>query len=145
MKGKSSQVPLFLLEKNIEPILCTQPRRFAVVAIARMVAKARNCAVGNEVGYHIGHSNVTNITSARYFTLLFTIKLVSKFSLYVLSKIIRSMLRFFSCLTDLVAKSNLFALLRQAPCTCKYQITVSLMKMTHYPMYLSHLFLLGLL
>lgn len=38
------------------PILCTQPRRFAVVAVAKMVAKARNCEVGEEVGYHIGHS-----------------------------------------------------------------------------------------
>lgn len=56
--GKSSQVPQFLLEENMEPILCTQPRRFAVVAVARMVAKARNCEVGGEVGYHIGHSRV---------------------------------------------------------------------------------------
>ncbi|CAL9090837.1 unnamed protein product [Musa textilis] len=63
--GKSSQVPQFLLEENIEPILCTQPRRFAVVAIARMVAKARNCEVGSEVGYHIGHSNVSDISSTR--------------------------------------------------------------------------------
>uniref|UniRef100_A0A7N0U8I5 RNA helicase n=1 Tax=Kalanchoe fedtschenkoi TaxID=63787 RepID=A0A7N0U8I5_KALFE len=56
--GKSSQVPQFLLEKRVEPILCTQPRRFAVVAVARMVAKSRNCEVGTEVGYHIGHSKV---------------------------------------------------------------------------------------
>ncbi|XP_010259561.1 PREDICTED: DExH-box ATP-dependent RNA helicase DExH8 isoform X2 [Nelumbo nucifera] len=56
--GKSSQVPQFLLEKGVEPILCTQPRRFAVVAVARMVAKIRNCEVGGEVGYHIGHSKV---------------------------------------------------------------------------------------
>lgn len=47
----------------MEPILCTLPRRFAVVAVARMVAKARNCEVGGEVGYHIGHSRVI---SARY-------------------------------------------------------------------------------
>ncbi|ONK62931.1 uncharacterized protein A4U43_C07F9610 [Asparagus officinalis] len=63
--GKSSQVPLFLLEENMEPIVCTQPRRFAVVTIARMVAEARNCEVGGEVGYHIGHSNITNVTSTR--------------------------------------------------------------------------------
>ncbi|XP_008235089.1 PREDICTED: DExH-box ATP-dependent RNA helicase DExH8 [Prunus mume] len=54
--GKSSQVPQFLLEANLKPILCTQPRRFAVVAVAKMVAKARNCEIGGEVGYHIGHS-----------------------------------------------------------------------------------------
>ncbi|KAJ6808669.1 zinc finger CCCH domain-containing protein 4 [Iris pallida] len=63
--GKSSQVPLFLLEENMQPILCTQPRRFAAVAIARTVAKARNCEVGGEVGYHIGHSNVSDRTSTR--------------------------------------------------------------------------------
>lgn len=54
--GKSSQVPQFLLDENLGPIVCTQPRRFAVVAVAKMVAKARNCEVGEEVGYHIGHS-----------------------------------------------------------------------------------------
>lgn len=56
--GKSSQVPQFLLEENMEPVLCTQPRRFAVVAVANMVAKARNCEIGGEIGYHIGHSRV---------------------------------------------------------------------------------------
>ncbi|KAM0015378.1 putative RNA helicase transcription factor C3H family [Helianthus debilis subsp. tardiflorus] len=61
--GKSSQVPQFLLEENIEPIICTQPRRFAVVAVAKMVAKARNCVIGGEVGYHIGHSKVTSSSS----------------------------------------------------------------------------------
>ncbi|KAI8574747.1 hypothetical protein RHMOL_Rhmol01G0378000 [Rhododendron molle] len=61
--GKSSQVPQFLLEENVEPILCTQPRRFAVVAVARMVAKSRNCEIGGEVGYHIGHSRVVSARS----------------------------------------------------------------------------------
>lgn len=63
-EGKSSQVPQFLLEENMKPILCTQPRRFAVVAVAKMVAKARNCELGGEVGYHIGHSK---LLSAGYF------------------------------------------------------------------------------
>ncbi|RYR71683.1 hypothetical protein Ahy_A02g005905 isoform A [Arachis hypogaea] len=54
--GKSSQIPQFLLDEGMSPVLCTQPRRFAVVAVAKMVAKARNCEVGEEVGYHIGHS-----------------------------------------------------------------------------------------
>ncbi|XP_071699588.1 DExH-box ATP-dependent RNA helicase DExH8-like [Rutidosis leptorrhynchoides] len=61
--GKRSQVPQFLLEDNIHPILCTQPRRFAVVAVAKMVAKARNCVTGDEVGYHIGHSRVMSTRS----------------------------------------------------------------------------------
>ncbi|KAK3020840.1 hypothetical protein RJ639_045522, partial [Escallonia herrerae] len=62
-EGKSSQVPQYLLEENMEPILCTQPRRFAVVAVARMVAKTRDCEVGGEIGYHIGHSRVFSARS----------------------------------------------------------------------------------
>ncbi|GAB4829881.1 hypothetical protein Ancab_019527 [Ancistrocladus abbreviatus] len=58
--GKSSQIPMFLQEEGLTPILCTQPRRFAVVAVAKMVAKALQCEVGGEVGYHIGHSKVTS-------------------------------------------------------------------------------------
>ncbi|GFZ13734.1 zinc finger (CCCH type) helicase family protein [Actinidia rufa] len=46
--GKSLQVLQFLLQENMEPILCMQSRRFAVVTVARMVAKARNCEVGGE-------------------------------------------------------------------------------------------------
>ncbi|XP_074268382.1 DExH-box ATP-dependent RNA helicase DExH8-like [Silene latifolia] len=61
--GKSSQVPLFLREANMVPVVCTQPRRFAVVAVARMVAKALQCEVGEEVGYHIGHSKVLSPSS----------------------------------------------------------------------------------
>ncbi|CAN6468366.1 unnamed protein product [Victoria cruziana] len=61
--GKSSQVPRFLLEGNLEPILCTQPRRFAVVAIAKMVAEACQTALGDEVGYHIGHARVAGTRS----------------------------------------------------------------------------------
>lgn len=63
--GKSSLVPQFLLEGNMEPILCTQPRRFAVVAIARAIAESRNWQLGEEVGYHIGHSNVSDLNSKR--------------------------------------------------------------------------------
>nr|CAB3476753.1 unnamed protein product [Digitaria exilis] len=63
--GKSSLVPQFLLEENMEPILCTQPRRFAVVAIARAIAESRNWQLGEEVGYHIGHSNVSDLNSKR--------------------------------------------------------------------------------
>ncbi|VFQ78639.1 unnamed protein product [Cuscuta campestris] len=61
--GKSSQVPQFLVQENMGPILCTQPRRFAVVAVAKMVAMSRNCEVGEEVGYHIGHSKVYSARS----------------------------------------------------------------------------------
>ncbi|KAF2315010.1 hypothetical protein GH714_037540 [Hevea brasiliensis] len=47
----------------MEPIICTQPRRFAVVAVAKMVAQARNCELGGEVGYHIGHSKLFSARS----------------------------------------------------------------------------------
>uniref|UniRef100_A0A803NQS1 RNA helicase n=1 Tax=Cannabis sativa TaxID=3483 RepID=A0A803NQS1_CANSA len=49
--GKSSQVPQFLVDANMKPVLCTQPRRFAVVAVAQTVAKSRNCEVGGEEGF----------------------------------------------------------------------------------------------
>ncbi|KAF2315016.1 hypothetical protein GH714_037571 [Hevea brasiliensis] len=45
----------------MEPIICTQPRRFAVVAVAKMVAQARNCELGGEVGYHMGHSKLFSV------------------------------------------------------------------------------------
>lgn len=61
--GKSSQVPLFLREANMTPVVCTQPRRFAVVAVAKMVASVVQCEVGGEVGYHIGHSKVLSTSS----------------------------------------------------------------------------------
>ncbi|XP_037404418.1 zinc finger CCCH domain-containing protein 4-like isoform X2 [Triticum dicoccoides] len=63
--GKSSMIPQFLLEENMEPIMCTQPRRFAVVAIAQRVAHSRKSMLGQEVGYHIGHPNMKNLTSTR--------------------------------------------------------------------------------
>ncbi|KAJ9171817.1 hypothetical protein P3X46_015130 [Hevea brasiliensis] len=47
----------------MEPIICTQPRRFAVVAVAKMVAQARNCELGGEVGYHMGHSKLFSARS----------------------------------------------------------------------------------
>lgn len=61
--GKSSQVPQILLEEGLEPILCTQPRRFAVVSISKMVAESRGCEVGEEVGYQIGQLKVTSARS----------------------------------------------------------------------------------
>lgn len=57
--GKSSQVPQMLLEEGMVPILCTQPRRLAVVAVAKRVAQERGCILGEEVGYHIGQLNIS--------------------------------------------------------------------------------------
>ncbi|GAB4821707.1 hypothetical protein N2152v2_008753 [Parachlorella kessleri] len=53
--GKSSRVPQMLLEELGGPILCTQPRRLAVVAVAKRVAEERGVTLGgDEVGYRIG-------------------------------------------------------------------------------------------
>ncbi|KAL4443764.1 hypothetical protein ABPG75_011501 [Micractinium tetrahymenae] len=53
--GKSSRVPQFLLEDLGGPVLCTQPRRLAVVSIAKRVAEERGVPLGgDEVGYRIG-------------------------------------------------------------------------------------------
>ncbi|CAB9518542.1 Probable ATP-dependent RNA helicase spindle-E [Seminavis robusta] len=56
--GKSTRVPPYLLDTLGGPILCTQPRRLAVVAVATRVAQERGVALGGqEVGYHVGQSN----------------------------------------------------------------------------------------
>ena len=52
-----------LLEENMVPILCTQPRRLAVVAVAKRVAQERRCVLGQEIGYHIGQ---LNLSTSRY-------------------------------------------------------------------------------
>lgn len=52
--GKSTLVPQLLLDHFGALILCTQPRRLAVVAVSTHVAKQRSTALGQEVGYHIG-------------------------------------------------------------------------------------------
>ena len=57
--GKSTQVPSALLVPYRDgPIVCTQPRRLAVVSVATRVAKERGVVLGGEdVGYHVGQSN----------------------------------------------------------------------------------------
>jgi HrpA-like RNA helicase len=58
--GKSSQVPQILLESGVcDSILCTQPRRLAVVALAKRMAEEMGCEVGGKVGYHIGQRNMS--------------------------------------------------------------------------------------
>ncbi len=52
--GKSSRVPQMLQEELQGTVLCTQPRRLAVVAIAKRVAQELGCVLGEEVGYRIG-------------------------------------------------------------------------------------------
>lgn len=57
--GKSSIVPQILLDDIGSPILVTQPRRLAVVAVATYVAKQRGVVLGeDEVGYHVGQDRL---------------------------------------------------------------------------------------
>ena len=57
--GKSSIVPQVLIDNIGSPILCTQPRRLAVVAVASYVAKQRAAILGeDEVGYHVGQDRL---------------------------------------------------------------------------------------
>lgn len=67
--GKSTLVPS-LLQKGLEGrILCTQPRRLAVVAIAKRVAQLQGDKLGGpKVGYHVGNQN----RSLKATSLLFT-------------------------------------------------------------------------
>lgn len=67
--GKSTLVPQLLLDHVGHPILCTQPRRLAVVAVSDHVAKKRNATLGEEVGYHVGQNRVaTNKTKLLFAT-----------------------------------------------------------------------------
>lgn len=66
--GKSTQVPSFLLDSLGGPILVTQPRRLAVVAVSTRVAEERNVVLGEEVGYHVGQANHSLSTTNLLFT-----------------------------------------------------------------------------
>lgn len=67
--GKSTQVPSALLLDHDGPILCTQPRRLAVVAVATRVAQERGVSLGgSEVGYHVGQSNHSLSSTKLIFT-----------------------------------------------------------------------------
>lgn len=65
--GKSSQVPQILLEKFGGPILCTQPRRLAVVSVATRVASERKSPIGSEIGYAIGQRRVAKSSTSILF------------------------------------------------------------------------------
>lgn len=73
--GKSTKVPALLLDGLIRSrgdgsqILCTQPRRLAVVAVASRVASERGVPLGGaEVGYQIGQSNLSTKGTRLLFT-----------------------------------------------------------------------------
>ena len=53
-------MPQVLLDGIGGPVLTTQPRRLAVVAVASYVAKQRGATLGEEVGYHVGQDRMAN-------------------------------------------------------------------------------------
>ena len=62
-------MPSFLLDSLGGPILVTQPRRLAVVAVSTRVAQERNAILGGpEVGYHVGQANHSLSTTRLVFT-----------------------------------------------------------------------------
>ena len=63
--GKSTSVPPLVLAALGGPILCTQPRRLAAVAIATRVASDMGVELGNEVGYQIGNRKTSSRADTR--------------------------------------------------------------------------------
>mmetsp|Transcript_32986 Transcript_32986/g.47776 ORF Transcript_32986/g.47776 Transcript_32986/m.47776 type:complete len:1023 (-) Transcript_32986:2013-5081(-) len=67
--GKSTKVPPLLLKQLGGPVLVTQPRRLAVVAVATRVADELGIEVGRgDVGYHIGQHNLSSNQTQLLFT-----------------------------------------------------------------------------
>jgi HrpA-like RNA helicase len=72
--GKSTLVPPLLLDRlpqcQKKPVLCSQPRRLAVVAISKRVAQTRGCDdhYSGEIGYQVGNQNVSTKNTRLLFT-----------------------------------------------------------------------------
>jgi HrpA-like RNA helicase len=67
--GKSTLVPPALLDGLKGPVLCSQPRRLAVVAISKRVAEQRGVVLGaDDVGYHVGNHNLSTKKTQLLFT-----------------------------------------------------------------------------
>ena len=71
--GKSTQVPQYLYSSGWasegKAIVCTQPRRVAVLSISKRVAQEVGCILGDEVGYMIRFdSKYSNKTKIKYCT-----------------------------------------------------------------------------
>ena len=57
-RDKACKIPMFLMQSrglsSCGMIVCTQPRKVAVMSLAKRVAEDADCQVGAEVGYHVG-------------------------------------------------------------------------------------------
>lgn len=68
--GKSTQIPQFLMPLNKKQIAVTQPRRVAAASLATRVSEEFGCVLGEEVGYQVRFSNITDAhkTKLKYLT-----------------------------------------------------------------------------
>eukprot|EP01040_Poterioochromonas_malhamensis_P020398 gene20398-24335_t len=71
--GKSTQIPQYLMEagwaKDGLGIVCTQPRKVAVLTVSERVANEVGCRLGDEVGYGMRFDfRCTDKTQVRYYT-----------------------------------------------------------------------------
>lgn len=71
--GKSTQIPQFLMEagwaKDGLGIVCTQPRKVAVLTVSERVANEVGCRLGDEVGYGMRFDfRCTDKTRVRFYT-----------------------------------------------------------------------------
>lgn len=58
--GKSTQVPRILTDHLAGTVLCTQPRRLAVLGVANRVSEEMGEELGGTVGYHVGCQHIGN-------------------------------------------------------------------------------------
>lgn len=103
--GKSTQIPQFLMPLNKKQIAVTQPRRVAAASLAARVSEEYGCSLGQEVGYQVRFSNITNPykTKLKYLTdgmLLRELMMDAKLSKY--STIILDEAHERTILTDLI-------------------------------------------
>jgi ATP-dependent RNA helicase DDX35 len=71
--GKSTQLPLYAYEAgwtaNGSAVVCTQPRRLAVLTVATRVAEEFGCRIGEQVGYGTRFDfKCSSITKIKYYT-----------------------------------------------------------------------------
>ncbi|AFP65250.1 pre-mRNA splicing facgtor ATP-dependent RNA helicase prp22-like protein (nucleomorph) [Chroomonas mesostigmatica CCMP1168] len=68
--GKTTQIPKYLYENNLENyICCTQPRRISAISVAKRVAFETKSEIGKQIGYSIRFEDCTSeSTRLKYVT-----------------------------------------------------------------------------
>ena len=61
--GKSTQIPIFLMESTGGGIACTQPRRVAAMSLAERVADECGFQLGQQVGYRVALEDCTSLAT----------------------------------------------------------------------------------